>query len=62
VDQEPEVKQYQHRPKTRAPHGSRQFPARLGAWVTPRQYQAFRRNGGSEWLRRLLDDALSLGA
>lgn len=45
----------QHRPKTRARHGSPQFSKRIAAWVTPAQRRAFERGGGSEWLRKVLD-------
>lgn len=50
--------QSQHRPPTRAPHGSPEFTEKLAAWVTPKQKRAFLRKGGSAWLRRLIDEAL----
>ena len=34
-------KSQQNRPKTRAVHGSPDFTARIGAWVTEEQYQYF---------------------
>lgn len=48
-------KSQQNRPKTRAVHGSPDFTARIGAWVTEEQYQYFHDKGGSIWLRELLD-------
>lgn len=52
------MKQHQHRPKTRAPHGSPFFPARIGAWVTEEQHKFVMKNGGSAYLRKLLDDTM----
>jgi len=54
-------KQKQHRMRTRAPHGSPDYPERVAAWVTTRQRRAFDRNGGSIWLRGVIDFALSCG-
>ena len=48
----------QHRPPTRAPHGSPEFTEKLATWVTKEQKRAFRRNGGSAWLRTLIDEAV----
>lgn len=51
------LKQRQHRPSTRAPHGAPEYTERLAACVTARQKRKFMRNGGSQWLRELLDKA-----
>lgn len=48
-------KSKQNRPGKRAPHGSPDYPARIGAWVSDEQYQYFHAKGGSIWLRELLD-------
>ncbi len=48
-------KQRQHRPATRAPHGCPEFTDRVAAYVTPAQKRKFRRNGGSQWLRQIID-------
>lgn len=50
-------KRKQHRPSTRAPHGTPAYTAKLAAWVTRQQKRAFLRNGGSAWLRKLIDEA-----
>lgn len=50
-------KQRQHRPATRAPHGAPEFTERIAAYVTPTQKRKFKRNGGSQYLRDLLDKA-----
>jgi hypothetical protein len=49
------MKQFQHRPKTRAPHGSPIYSARVGAWVTPEHHTHVRLSGGSEYLRGLIE-------
>ena len=49
------MKQKQRRLKTRAPHGSPIYSKRIAAWVTPAQRRAFEREGGSAWLRTLID-------
>jgi hypothetical protein len=54
------VKQRQHRPGTRAPHGCPQFTERVAAYVTPKQKRAFTKLGGSGWLRSLIDRELML--
>ncbi|WOB06506.1 hypothetical protein [Piscinibacter gummiphilus] len=51
----------QHRPATRAPHGSPQYPERIAAHVTKKQRRAFERMGGSGWLRGLIDRELKKG-
>lgn len=51
------MKQRQHRPKTRAPHGSPFFSERVAAWITPAQKRKFTKNGGSQWLRKIIDAA-----
>lgn len=51
-------KSKQNRPKTRAVHGSPDFPARIGAWVSEEHYQLFHKNGGSLWLREVFDRIL----
>jgi hypothetical protein len=48
------MKQFQHRPKTRAPHGSPDFPARTGAWITEEQKKWITKQGGSAYLRELV--------
>lgn len=48
----------QKRSGKRAPHGSPEFTARLGAWVTEEQYQFFHAQGSSIWLRKVLDDLM----
>lgn len=52
------MKQKQHRPKTRAPHGSPTYTARVGAWVTKRQHAWVRRHGGSALIRQLIAEAM----
>lgn len=49
----------QHRPKTRAPHGCPEFTERVAAYVTAKQKRAFRKLGGSAWLRKLIDQAVA---
>jgi hypothetical protein len=51
-------KSEQNRPKTRAVHGSPDYPARIGAWVTEEQYQYFHKHGGSIWLREVLEQRM----
>ena len=48
----------QHRPKTRAAHGSPIYTARTGAWVTDKQLAWVKRNGGSAKLRELVQRAM----
>ena len=48
------MKQVQHRPKTRAPHGSPIYTARTGAWVTEEQLKWVKANGGSTVIRELI--------
>lgn len=45
----------QKRSGKRSPHGSAEFSARIGCWATEEQYQFFHRQGGSIWLRKVLD-------
>lgn len=52
------MKQKQHRPKHRAPHGSPLYTQRVGAWVTKRQHAWVRKNGGSALLRQLIAEAM----
>lgn len=52
------TKQKQHRPATRAPHGSPIYTARIGAWVTDKQHAWVKRNGGSAKLRELVQKAV----
>lgn len=47
----------QHRPATRAPHGSPKYTERIAASVTSSQKRKFHRRGGSGWLRKLIDSA-----
>jgi hypothetical protein len=49
------TKSKQKRMGKRAPHGSPDYPARIGAWVTEEQYQFFHEKGGSIWLRDILN-------
>ena len=49
--------QRQHRPKTRAPHGCPEYTKRIAAYVTAAQKRKFQRKGGSEWLRKLIQEA-----
>jgi hypothetical protein len=51
------TKQKQHRPPTRAPHGSPEYTERIALYCTPKQKRKFRKNGGSAWVRELLDRA-----
>jgi hypothetical protein len=51
------TKQRQHRPKTRAPHGTPTYTKQIGAWVTKAMFEKFHRRGGSAWLRRIMADA-----
>ena len=50
-------KQRQHRPKTRAPHGSPKYTHQVGLWVTRALFEKFHSRGGSAWARRALKDA-----
>lgn len=52
-----QTKQRQHRTGTRAPHGCPEFTERVAAYVTAKQKRAFRKLGGSAWLRGLIDNA-----
>ena len=52
------TKQKQHRPATRAPHGSPIYTERIGAWVTDKQHAWVKRNGGSTKLRELVQRAI----
>ena len=51
------MKQVQNRIGRRAPHGSPDYPGRVSAWVTEAQRKKFLREGGSAWLRQLIDAA-----
>ena len=51
------AKQFQNRPGHRAPHGAPDYSGRVGAWVTEAQRKKFLRNGGSAWLRGLINSA-----
>jgi hypothetical protein len=51
------TKQRQNRPRTRAQHGSPVHTRQIGAWVTKEQFRKFHDSGGSEWLRRLIEEA-----
>jgi|GEM_PF-5561783 len=53
------MKQHQHRPATRAPHGAPEFIERIALYCTKRHKRAFRARGGSEWVRRLIDADLA---
>ena len=53
------MKQHQHRPKTRAPNGAPDYPERIAIYGTPKQKRAFRKLGGSGWLREVIDRALA---
>jgi hypothetical protein len=48
------MKQKQHRPTNRAPHGSPIYSKRIAAWVTPAQRRLFDKHGGSEWVREVI--------
>lgn len=52
------MKQRQHRPSKRAPHGAPQFTERIAIYATRKQKRAFRQLGGSGWLRDVIDRAL----
>lgn len=45
--------------RKRSPNGQRQFSRQVGAQVTEEQYETFRRNGGSIWLRNVLDGLMA---
>jgi len=49
------MKQHQHRPATRAPHGNPEFTERIAIYCTAKQKKKFVQRGGSMWLRRVLD-------
>ena len=51
-------KSEQKRMGKRAPHGSPDYPARIGAWVTEEHYQFFHEKGGSIWLREVFDQLI----
>jgi hypothetical protein len=48
------MKQKQHRPKTRAKHGSPIYSERVAAWVTPEQRAFAEKHGISETTRMAL--------
>lgn len=50
--------QKQHRPDTRAPHGAPEFTERIALYCTPRQKKAFKKLGGSGWLRGVIEKEL----
>lgn len=47
--------QAQHRPTTRAPHGDPIYTEPIAFKGTKAHKRAFQRNGGSGWLRNLID-------
>ena len=49
------MKQLQHRSKTRAPHGSPVHNRQFGFWCTEEMYIYIMANGGSKFVRELLD-------
>lgn len=49
----------QHRPKTRAPHGSPTYTTYIGGWATEGQKAWLMRRGGSPKLRELIDAAMA---
>lgn len=49
----------QHRPATRAPHGSPQFTVYIGGWATEKQKAWLMKHGGSAKLRELIDAAMA---
>lgn len=49
----------QRRPCSRAPHGAPESNEKLAAWGMCKQKRAFQRNGGSAWLQKILDAAIS---
>jgi hypothetical protein len=49
------TKQFQHRPKTRAPHGSPKYTERTGSWVSEEQIKWVKSHGGSAYIRELID-------
>lgn len=49
-------KHNQSRPKTRAPHGSPEFVERIAIYCTAKQKRKFEKHGGSQWLRRVVDN------
>jgi len=51
------VRQKQHRPTTRAPHGCPEFTERIALYCTPAQKKAFKKLGGSAWVRALINKA-----
>lgn len=51
------MKQSQHRPKTRAPHGNPRYRKRIASYVTLAQFRKFHQRGGSGWLRELIEEA-----
>jgi hypothetical protein len=53
------MKQFQNRPGTRAPHGSPHYPERVGAWVTEEQHKHVMKNGGSGFLRAIIQKSIS---
>jgi hypothetical protein len=48
----------QHRPATRAPHGSPQFTVYIGGWATENQKAWLMKHGASSKLRELIDAAM----
>lgn len=49
--------QRQHRPATRAPHGAPHFTDRIAIYCTTAQKRKFERRGGSQWLRKIIQEA-----
>jgi len=52
------LKQTQHRPKTRAPHGKPEHSARISLRCTPELKSLFDKKGGSEKARIVLEKHL----
>ncbi len=43
----------------RAPHGKPEKTVRIALRCTPKQRRAVQKNGGSMWVRQLIDEAMS---
>lgn len=49
------MKQKQNRSGKRAPHGSPVHTRQFGFWCTEEQFEIIHANGGSRWMRKLVD-------
>ena len=53
----PQAKQQQHRTGRHAPHGAPEYTERIAFYCTAKQKAKFKKRGGSDWMRRLVESA-----